>query len=383
MTGGLTGALGGIRRLTTTRGPSPCPPSPSSIRSAPRSTVTIMVPSPLRRLRVALDAFDTADTASVTAVDGWLSYAVHQAAAGELRIDLRLGYAPLCARAYALCHRDAVPTDLLPLDIEVDDDDEDYLSPASNTPDRCTCTPCQEASSPASPCAASRIRVRRRRAGPLVPDIARHSSGVIVHTELLRRGGQGPEGDARLRDFLGIFAGVTKLQLKSARLGSYIGQKIMSSKLEFPALRNLELTGMLPEDDIATVSAVTRILQRTPSLQTLSMLFLPEPEVRGQQCHDEGSLRASHKLRHIQYMTLSVPDCEEVPFLREQLREINLVHYHGSMAQRMLAILLLCKTPVIDEVYCKFAWGPLFIQTKLIEEIKGWILNKSANMMFF
>jgi hypothetical protein len=46
---------------------------------------------------------------------------------------------------------------------------------------------------------------------------------------------------------------------------------------------------------------------------------------------------------------------------------------------------LLCNAPVVDEVCWKVAWGPLSIQTKLMEEIRGWVMNKSAsaNMMIF
>ncbi|CAD6255947.1 unnamed protein product [Miscanthus lutarioriparius] len=73
----------------------------------------------------------------------------------------------------------------------------------------------------------------------------------------------------------------------------------------------------------------------------------------------------------------------ELPSMRERMKEINFVHYQGGMAQRMLAKFLLCNAPAVDEVCGEFASGPLFVQDKLMEEIKGWVMNKSANLMFF
>ncbi|CAL4979130.1 unnamed protein product [Urochloa decumbens] len=456
--------------------PKPVPSQPfvNSVGAALHGRLRggIAAAAPLRGLFVAFDAFDASDAASATAVDGWLFYAAHQAAAAELRVDLRLGHVPICARAYALHRRDDAggADHPLPSDIEVDEEDEeDYLDLHSDPPQVCdyyaiprslfACaalrslrlggcqldTPAAIALPSLDTLHLTRVtdrmnaaHVQRLVAGcPRLADLMLEACDVVSKLSLLDKhrirrlalrcchdlatvaidsselrefdyGGAVPgpsfltlhgprrvvsctlnfcgedrEELARLMDFLGLFAGVIKLNLKSARLGAGIGHNILSSKLDFPALRNLELTGMLPEDDVATVSAVTRILQRTPSLQTLSLFLLPEPEDRDRECHDEESLRAAHKLRYNQYMTLPIPDCDDIPCLREQMRDINLVHYQGSMAQRMLAMLLLRKAPVLNEVYCEFARGPLFIQTKLMEEIKGWVLNKTANMMFF
>ncbi|KAL6908064.1 hypothetical protein ACP4OV_002234 [Aristida adscensionis] len=62
--------------------------------------------------------------------------------------------------------------------------------------------------------------------------------------------------------------------------------------------------------------------------------------------------------------------------------EIDLVHYQGGMAQRMLAKFLLRNAAVADEVFCGFAPGPLWMQTGLMEEMRGWVMNKSANVKF-
>ncbi|CAL4990253.1 unnamed protein product [Urochloa decumbens] len=190
--------------------------------------------------------------------------------------------------------------------------------------------------------------------------------------------------------FLQMFAGVERLHLTSARLGCGIGRGAVFSFPAFPALRNLELTGMLPGDDTAAIAAVTRMLERTPRLETLSLFFLPEPhpvasatEFYANDRADEEAIHAAHKLRHDRHATLAVPGGVDIPAcLRERIREMNLVHYQGAMAQRMLARFLLGNAPVVTEVCCEFARGPLPIQTKLMEEMKGWVMNKSANMMF-
>jgi hypothetical protein len=44
--------------------------------------------------------------------------------------------------------------------------------------------------------------------------------------------------------------------------------------------------------------------------------------------------------------------------LRETTKEIYLVHYQGSVGQRVLAKFLLCNAPVVDEVCWKVARGP-------------------------
>ncbi|CAL4990244.1 unnamed protein product [Urochloa decumbens] len=199
---------------------------------------------------------------------------------------------------------------------------------------------------------------------------------------------QGPAGTpeliSNLLHFIRLFAGVERVHLTSARLGCGIGRGAFS----FPALRKLELTGMLPEDDdTASITAVTRILERTPSLETLSLFFLPDPypmvDTTGSYMtvDDEEAIHAAHELRYDRHVALTVPDVD-IPCLRERMREINFVHYQGAMAQRMLAKFLLRNAPVVDEVWCEFARGPLSIQTKLMGEIKGWVLNKSAKMMF-
>jgi hypothetical protein len=73
-----------------------------------------------------------------------------------------------------------------------------------------------------------------------------------------------PESVASLRDFFHLFSGATHLQLKSARLSG----AVFSS---FPVLathRELELTGILTDDDTAIIGTIIGVLEHTPSLET-------------------------------------------------------------------------------------------------------------------
>lgn len=61
-----------------------------------------------------------------------------------------------------------------------------------------------------------------------------------------------------------------------------------------------------------------------------------------------------------------------------RVREINLVHYQGATRQRALAKFLLCNAPAVDKLWCEFAEGPMWTQVQLMDEIKAWLINKSA-----
>ncbi|OEL37553.1 hypothetical protein BAE44_0001428, partial [Dichanthelium oligosanthes] len=175
-----------------------------------------------------------------------------------------------------------------------------------------------------------------------------------------------------------LFSGVKSLQLTSVRLGCGNG-------LVFPAflvLRHLELTGMLPEDDTATVVAtVAWILRWTPSLEALMLFFLPEPEDIEESDYsyiDEEELLDRHKLKYDRHASLAMPDVEIPCCLRETTKEINLVHYERGLAQRTLTKFLLHNATVVEEVCGEFAQGPLWIQTKLMVEIKGWVVKTNG-----
>ncbi|CAL4900252.1 unnamed protein product [Urochloa decumbens] len=192
------------------------------------------------------------------------------------------------------------------------------------------------------------------------------------------------EEHVKLMWLLQLFQNPKHLHLESARLSS--GMSNQDVLVEFPtfsSLRHLELRGRLPDNDIASVKAVSRILEHTLSLEVLSLFFHPEENDRSDTGH--GSLQEdedlAHNLSYNPHSILDVPsataDC-----LRSKVREINLVHYQGGRAQRTLAKLLLCNAPEIVMLRCEFAEGPLWTQTQLMREIKRWVINKSANTHF-
>ncbi|TVU23940.1 hypothetical protein EJB05_26329, partial [Eragrostis curvula] len=190
----------------------------------------------------------------------------------------------------------------------------------------------------------------------------------------------------RLRNLFHVFPSATHLQLKSARLGAGVGHGVFSSAPAFPVLatlRELELTGIVLDEDTTIIDTVTRILERTPSLEILSLFFMPVlVETKSKTLHKEDIVN-EHWLKYDRYATLILPVGKKIRCLRKKMKEINLVHYQGALAQRMLAKFLLCSAAVVGEVFCDFAKGPLTMQTQLMEEIRGWVMNKSANMMFF
>ncbi|CAM0947213.1 unnamed protein product [Alopecurus aequalis] len=160
---------------------------------------------------------------------------------------------------------------------------------------------------------------------------------------------------------------------------------------EFSNLRHLELMGCLPQDDATIVSAMSRLLQHAPELEVLSLVFQPEPE----PCRDdyeqlpgghygckEGELLDVHHLHYNQYNILDAPGGMAAR-LTYGVREINLVHYQGGRAQRMLAKLLLCNARGLDQLYCGFVPGPLWIRNELRLEIEAWATNKPENRIFY
>ncbi|TVU18978.1 hypothetical protein EJB05_35101, partial [Eragrostis curvula] len=187
-----------------------------------------------------------------------------------------------------------------------------------------------------------------------------------------------------LRELLQLFANAEHLHLESARLGSGIDEDVSVTFPSWPRLRHLELRGRLPDDDTAIVASVSSILEHTPNLEELSLAFHPEKHegVRPVGSHFmEVDLLDAHYLRYNPHNVLTVRSVL-IPCLRSRVREINLVHYQGGKAQRALAKFLLCNAPAVEELWCDFAEGPLWIQTELMREIKGWVVNKSANTHF-
>ncbi|CAM0947770.1 unnamed protein product [Alopecurus aequalis] len=205
----------------------------------------------------------------------------------------------------------------------------------------------------------------------------------------------GTEELTRLTMFLHYFASTKHLRLRSKRLCPGIGGDDAITRIPmFNNLQHLELWGHLPQDGDATtiVGTTSRILRQAPNLEVLSFVFETGtwtdieddgPLARGRYDCTDRELLEAHRLRYNQYCSLDAPSGGAmVSCLANSVREINLVHYQGGRAQRTLARFLLCNAPVIDELWCQFADGPLWLQTEFMREMKTWVVNPKANMVF-
>ncbi|CAL5031095.1 unnamed protein product [Urochloa decumbens] len=179
----------------------------------------------------------------------------------------------------------------------------------------------------------------------------------------------------RVRKLLDKFADAARyLRLGSRRLGC--GMETESSFSGFPtfsALRRLELTGC-PESR-STAIALARILEQTPILEALTLFMKPVDN------NDPGS---KDDVEGDMVTTTTTDAMADFPAqcLRHRLREFNLVHYGGNEAQRKVAEMVLGKALVLQKVCVVFPKAPVALQTSLMNEIKGWVVNKSAKMMF-
>ncbi|CAL4907712.1 unnamed protein product [Urochloa decumbens] len=147
--------------------------------------------------------------------------------------------------------------------------------------------------------------------------------------------------------------------------------------------------GMPANSDTGAIDATRRVLEHAPNLEALSLAFHPQKsplEHAWGMCHEadyipEEELDALHHLGYNPDSVLATP-IAMIPCLRSKVKEINLVHYHGGTAQRALAKFLLCNAPAVDNLWYEFAEGPMWMQVQLMREIKGWLINKSANTHF-
>uniref|UniRef100_A0ACD5Z280 Uncharacterized protein n=1 Tax=Avena sativa TaxID=4498 RepID=A0ACD5Z280_AVESA len=173
----------------------------------------------------------------------------------------------------------------------------------------------------------------------------------------------------RFRKFLEQFAGTKKLHLVSTHLGADIESDAFTS---FPSLVSLRLTGYLHR---GSIEALTRILQQAPSVEILTLFMKARSQERS---HSVSWEHQWHELGD----EVGVSDVR-IPCLRNGVREMNLVHYQGHEAQRYAARLLLCNAMVLERVCVVMPRGPRELQMKLANEIKGWLVDSSTEMIFF
>ncbi|CAN6167293.1 unnamed protein product [Urochloa humidicola] len=121
------------------------------------------------------------------------------------------------------------------------------------------------------------------------------------------------------------------------------------------------------------MAAVARILELTPNLDVLTLLILPDayefPRYRAEVTCDPD-------------VALAVPEPPAIPCLRDRIREMNVVHYQGRVEQRALLKLLLGAAAVLEELYVAFPPGKLEVQTMLMREIEGWVVDRPVKVLF-
>ncbi|KAL6660350.1 hypothetical protein ACP70R_001896 [Stipagrostis hirtigluma subsp. patula] len=175
-----------------------------------------------------------------------------------------------------------------------------------------------------------------------------------------------------LTRFLERFAGASWLRLGSSRLGAGMEMSKLPAFPKLPCLRKLELKGALTSN--TAIDAVTRILEQTPNLEVLTLLILPDVE---EVPRYKAEVRCDPKA------ALDVPgEPPVIPCLRDRVKEINVVHYQGRVAQRTLLKLLLRVATALDELYVVFPKGEYAVQSMLMSEIESWVVNRPVKVMF-
>uniref|UniRef100_A0A0E0MHK9 Uncharacterized protein n=1 Tax=Oryza punctata TaxID=4537 RepID=A0A0E0MHK9_ORYPU len=220
-------------------------------------------------------------------------------------------------------------------------------------------------------------------------DAQRRRGIACCHVDICGEEATSEKELTNLRHLLQLFADdATHLHLQSARLGAGADKNALASFPTFHNLRHLELWGSLPDDAAAAaLTTVTTILMNTPELETLSLVFHrrggDDDDKPPHRHYEYSQNELAHQLRYNPHAVLAAAAAGAmVPCLRSTVREINLVHYQGGMVQRSLAKFLLCNAPAIAELFCLSAEGPLFTLEQLKQEIKGWLMNRSAKTVF-
>ncbi|TVU18973.1 hypothetical protein EJB05_35096, partial [Eragrostis curvula] len=306
-------------------------------------------------LRIAKEHYSRTDS---SLVDQWVSFALQQAGADGLDLDLRLCcHRSLCRRSYSLQSagkRIDDETPRPPRDEVVSDGEEAV---------------CEVESPP-------RADAERLITGcPRLVDLTLEACDAVTTFSVL-------DASVRLR-----------------RLALRCCHNLVTVAVDSSELRAFEYRGAVPDndfltlhggcpkvvscndDDNAVVAAVSRILEHAPNLEALSLVFHPEEDDRWSheyRTFKDDDLLDAHHLDYNPHSTLPVPRVA-IPCLGSHVKKINLVHYQGGRAQRTLAKFLLSNAPVMQELCCELAEGPFWTQTQLMREIKTWVVSQSAN----
>ncbi|CAL5026513.1 unnamed protein product [Urochloa decumbens] len=269
-------------------------------------------------------------------VDRWVAYALQQAGDEELHLDLRLHAGVACK-----CGRSAEDDSLVP--------PEDISLPAVE--------------------ALHLTGVRNPGA-----TIQRLISGCPRLVDLTLEGC--PEARR-----------VSVLDKRLRRLSLRCCQNLESVAVDASALVAFDYRGTVPPDTLLTLHGTPRISSCTVEFCDRK-LFGEDDLVRVRKLLDKFADAASSSKDDLEgdmvMVTTTTDAMADFPAqcLRHRLGEFNLVHYGGDEAQRKVAEMVLGKALVLQKLCVVFPKASLALQTSLMSQIKGWVVNKSAKMMF-
>ncbi|OEL28337.1 hypothetical protein BAE44_0010645 [Dichanthelium oligosanthes] len=174
--------------------------------------------------------------------------------------------------------------------------------------------------------------------------------------------------------FLARFTDARWLRLGSSCMGSGM-EKTNSLGLGL-GIRQLELKGALTSS--SAISAVTRILEQTPNLEVLTLLILPDVQEFPRY---PDAVICDPDVVGLDDVPDDVPPV--IPCLRNRVREINVVHYQGRVAQRsLLKLLLLRSGSALEELCVVFPEGKYAVQSMLMGEIESWVMDRPVKVVF-
>ncbi|CAM0902269.1 unnamed protein product [Alopecurus aequalis] len=218
------------------------------------------------------------------------------------------------------------------------------------------------------------------------------------------------------RMFMEKFSDTKYMHLHHSRLES----RFFLGFPSFTSLTRLALQG--PVRSCGTVVAVGRVLEQTPNLEVLSLymgeyvankdkedseededdgryeededdgryeeddygnLAVDEEDEYGNGAMDKAKDAVSHDL-WVAPDEFTVPDESSfsMPCLRHRVKEINMVHYEGGEAQKMMARLLVCNALVLERLCVVLVRGTFASQLKLKNEIESWLVVADPEKIF-
>uniref|UniRef100_A0ACD5V1L9 Uncharacterized protein n=1 Tax=Avena sativa TaxID=4498 RepID=A0ACD5V1L9_AVESA len=147
--------------------------------------------------------------------------------------------------------------------------------------------------------------------------------------------------------------------------------------LRFPLFSNLtQLMLQGPVESCGTVVAVARVLEQTPNLELL-YLCMEEyaSDKNGYDSEEDEDYYMDNLFLAPDEVTVPDESSFSVSCLWHRVKEINMVHYKGGEAQRMMARLLFSNAIVLERMCVALVKGMAASQSKLIKnEIERWVV---------